>query len=115
MRLKLVKKYKNKLRKFWGYRSPDERARPVGVKLPTHFLKSYFTRDDFLEIGFCVIYQGIQHIFGPSTRIILSGTLGWELQKQKIKVTIKTTKAIFCDVIGCSMGLYNFMLLKSSI
>ena len=60
----------------------------MGAKLPTHFLKSYFTRDAFLEICFCVIYQGIQHIFGPSTRRILSGALGWEFQKQKIKVMI---------------------------
>ena len=82
-----------------------------------------------MEIGFCGIYQDIQHIFGPSTRIILSGALGWEFQKQKIKVMIifsflknlrtaewpETAKAIFCDVIRCSIGLYNFMLLKSSI
>ena len=28
---------------------------------------------------------------------------------------LKTVKVIFCDAIGCSIGVYNFILLKSSI
>ena len=37
------------------------------------FLKSYFAKDVFLEILFCVILQGIQTFFGPGTPRISSG------------------------------------------
>ena len=41
--------------------------------MPPLFLKSYFARDVFLEIQFCVILQGIQNVFGPGTPRVLSG------------------------------------------
>ena len=31
------------------------------------------------------------------------------------KNDLDTVKVIFCDIIGCSIRVYNFMLLKSSI
>ena len=34
---------------------------------PSTFLKSYFAKDVYLEIHFCVIQQGIQNLFGSST------------------------------------------------
>ena len=44
---------------------------------------------------------------------------GWKVQKQIIKMTMIyiyfKNKVIFFDVIECSVGLYNFILLKSSI
>ena len=42
---------------------------------PQLFLKSYFARDVFLEICFCVILQGIQNWFGTNITRILSGAL----------------------------------------
>ena len=38
-------------------------------------LKLYFAGNFFLEIYFCVVLQGIQNFFGPSTPRISSGTL----------------------------------------
>ena len=38
-------------------------------------LKLYFVGNFFLEIYFCVVLQGIQNFFGPSTPRISSGTL----------------------------------------
>ena len=48
------------------YHAPWQRRDQGGHGL-TLFLKSYFPRDVFLEIGFCVILQGIQNFFGPVT------------------------------------------------
>ena len=52
---------------------------------------------------------------------------GWKIKKEKLEITMiyislkiylqnnKLDKVIFCDVIGCSIWVYNFMSLKCGI
>ena len=54
----------------WGWRSVAEG--PWSLPL---ILKSYFARNVFLEICFCVILQGIQNCFVPCTPRISLGAL----------------------------------------
>ena len=54
---------------------PPDEGGPGGPCLLTLFQKSYFARNVFLEIRFCIILQGIQNFFGPGTLGISSGAL----------------------------------------
>ena len=57
-------------------RPPDGGGGGRGAMPPTPlFLKSYFARDIFQEILFCVIFQSIQNVFGPGIPRISSGAL----------------------------------------
>ena len=78
--------------------SPRQRAMP---QLTHFFLKSYFSRDVFLEIRFCAILQDIQNGFGPRSPKISSGAL---------KNQIKTLMCIlFCICICICVFVLDIM------
>ena len=66
-------------------RKQTHKWRDVGYRTPL-FLKSYFARGVFMEICFCIVLQGIQNFFGPSTPRILLGALE-KFQIYGVKIT----------------------------
>ena len=61
---------------LWYYRPPNKGKKgEAWGPCPLLFLKLYFAKNVFLEIRFCIIFQGIQNFFGFDTPRILSGAL----------------------------------------
>ena len=57
---------------FWSLQALQRKGRQESHGPPL-FLKSYFARDVFLEIRFCVVPQSIQNFFRPCTPRISPG------------------------------------------
>ena len=67
-------KFQTKLTTFRGV-IPPKKGGPIPPPSPPLFLKSYFAKDIFLKIRFCVILQIIQNNLGPDNPKIWLGTL----------------------------------------
>ena len=80
----------------------------------TFVLKSYFARDVFLEIRFCVILQGIQNFFGPSTPRFSSGALKEQnLIERSVKVS--NNNGVWSAILPTLLLLIKYFLHISCI
>ena len=85
-----------------------------------------------LDINFFFIRESFVRITRPKlvkTKNKLRTSWDWKIQEQEIEATViyiffkysfnlqnselNTVEFIFCELIGCSIGVYNFLLLKS--
>ena len=103
-------KFQTKLTTFRGVIPPKKGGTYTSPLPPPLFLKSYFAKDIFLKIRFCVILQIIQNILGPDNPKIWLGTL-----RSCQKSTQKQHKMRFCWYENVKLEKYKFDINKSCL